>query len=69
MSTNTDTLQPIADEPKTDVTAEVEVPADIWDRAEQRHQTAQQTGDVDAPLTEYLLDHLLIEYEFTRVDE
>jgi len=45
---------------KTDVTAEIEIPAEIWQEAERR--AGNSGGDLD----EYLLDHLLIEYEFSR---
>ena len=45
---------------KTEVTAEIEIPVKIWEEAERR--AAAAGGDLD----EYLLDHLLIEYEFSR---
>lgn len=45
---------------KTDVTAEIEIPAEIWDEAERR------AGNAGGDLDEYLLDHLLIEYEFVK---
>ena len=61
MSTQTDTDE--LDVPtKITVDADLEVPAHIWDVAEQRAATA------DGDLQEYLLDHLMIDYQFTRVD-
>jgi len=53
-------LEPIADQPKVDVTAEIEVPPEIYDRAERR--AAAAGGD----RAEYLLDHLMIEYDFSK---
>jgi len=55
--------EPIADQPKVDVTAEIEVPSHIWERAERR--AAAAGGD----RREYLLDHLMIEYEFSKSTE
>jgi|AntDeeMinimDraft_8_1070380.scaffolds.fasta_scaffold00719_3 hypothetical protein len=51
---------PIADQPKEDVTAEIEVPPQIWERAERR--AAAAGGD----RSEFLLDHLMIDYEFRK---
>jgi len=58
-----DVHAPIFDQPKVDVTAEIEVPAHILERAERR--AAAAGGDRD----EFLLDHLLIEYEFSKSTE
>ena len=52
--------EPVSDQPKVDVTAEIEVPPEIYDRAERR--AAAAGGD----RAEYLLDHLMIEYDFTK---
>ena len=61
MSTQTDTDE--LDVPtKITVDADLEVPAHIWDKAEQR----AATGDHD--LQDYLLDYLMIDYQFTKVD-
>ena len=51
---------PVADQPKTTVQTQVEVPTEILKLAERRADAAG--GDLD----EYLFDHLLIEYEFVE---
>ena len=61
MSTQTD-IDELDVPTKITVDADLEVPAHIWDTAEQRAATA------DGDLQEYLLDHLMIDYQFTRVD-
>lgn len=55
-----DVHAPTFDQPKVDVTAEIEVPPEIWERAERR--AAAAGGDRD----EWLLDHLLIDYKFSK---
>jgi len=49
---------------KVDTRAEIEVPAHVWEIAEQRHQQS----DTSSTFEEYLLDHLLIDYQFTKTD-
>ena len=63
-----DVRAPIYDQPKTDVTAEITVPGHIWDRAKARHAAHADTN-TSSTIEEYLLDHLLIEYEFTRATD
>jgi len=63
-----DVHAPIIDQPKADVKAEITVPSHIWDRAEERYAAAHETNP-STTIEEYLLDHLLIEYEFTRATD
>lgn len=63
-----DVRAPIYNQPKAEVKAEITVPSHILDRAEERHAAAHDTNP-STTIEEYLLDHLLIEYEFTRATD
>jgi len=55
--------EPITEQPRVSTQATVEVPQEIYELAEKRAAAAD--GDLD----EYLLDHLMIEYDFIQATE
>lgn len=55
--------EPLTEQPRVSTQATVEVPQDIYELAEKR--AAAGDGDLD----EYLLDHLMIEFDFVQATE
>ena len=54
--------------PKANIEVDVEVPAEIWEIAEDRLEKAHEENYPNAELGDYLLDQVRFEYNFEKAD-